>query len=251
MAKRVRAQARHIGQSIIKKAAWAMKIANSGDGEKADEEEAEAEGEEEEAEVDEGEEEAEQEEEEEEEQPEKKPSPKTTAKRPAAVPVAASPAKRPAAAVLVAAVAAKKPATSPSTGLDWQYGYDSEHRMAYRMLAKRGAKRDWATELEAPTPTGSENVDDMYPVAVFVDGSKYSIPNISWGDHQHALAVRPAKGKLWEDVTAKTYLALKKDRQLLLILYQTPETGSDRQIVQVAVKHFGDPALQVTMILKP
>ena len=219
------------------------------EGDEEAEEEAEEESEEEGAEEEDKEEDEEEDEEEAEEESDVPLVPPPKAKQKSVKDQVPLVARRPAAAPDAAKA---KSAGTPATGLDWQYGYDSEHRMAYRMLSKRGAKREWATSLEAPTPISSAEVlDDLHPFAHFSDGSKWCITNITWGDHTHALAVRPSKGTLWQDETAHTTLVLKKDRQLLLILYQADERGRDVQIVQIALKHFGDVALQVAVILKP
>lgn len=232
MSCRFRAQARHLSQGLIKQTKWALDIV----GDEACEDEAEDEGENEGEKGDEDDDEFEPDDEVDEE-----PVAEEKETKEKKVPIV----KRPVAAPVIECM--KRPAAAPVH--EWQYGYDSEHRMAYRMLPKRGSKREWATSLEPPCAieSGTEPVNDMPPIAVFIDGDKHQISTITWGDHEHAMLTRPGKGKLWEHADSHTHLVLKKDRKLLLILYQT-SGNAEKQICQIAVKHFGDEEKQVIRI---
>jgi hypothetical protein len=134
----------------------------------------------------------------------------------------------------------------------YMYGFDPEYAQAWRQ--KLGQPREWANDIKEPDDASGD-----HPVAVFSDGSERAILSITMEQYKATMKVsggsNGVKGKLWHHGTA--YIAYRKDRNPLLILYQekSPEQeGSDVQLCQVTVAKFGDPgdvAIQIRQSQHP
>jgi hypothetical protein len=214
MSKQFRAAARHIKQAILKSSSWALTmIGNSkeSDGDECDNEDENGEEENDDFEKDEVVSEPEVEAELEKAEVEEVKKKQTM--------------KRPAAAEPLQAV--------------YMYGFDREHKLAWRRLAgKKDAKNEWAIEI---VQSDADGAGTKYPIAVFVDGTKFTVQTLTWPEYTE-LINSPVSGRLWEDKIKGVYIVKKPDRTPLLICYQTTLAPKrDVQICQVQLKHFGDP----------
>jgi hypothetical protein len=127
------------------------------------------------------------------------------------------------------------------------YGYDPEHRQAWRQ--KPGSRnKEWALTFRKPDVDEGGSDDALHPIAVFSDGSERPIVSLTMKDLKlEELLKKCARGKLWH--SGKRYISYRKDRNPLLILFQEKAdpsiSGPDKQLCQITVSVFGDPSEEV------
>ena len=104
----------------------------------------------------------------------------------------------------------------------YTYGYDTELQNAWRLSSKPGSKNEWAVSLLPEIGA----TDASHPVATFKDGHEEGIKTVTMQELKRAAL-------------------LKKNRSPLLIIFQMTENGTEQQVCQIHVRHFGDPASEV------
>jgi hypothetical protein len=275
ISKQFRAQARHLVQALSKNRKWAMtikdlelaknekpeaikktKLSEDAEEEEEEEEDAAEAMESEQGEPDDEEEEAEEEAEEEEPEDVEEPEGfgaeeeaeeeaeddepakrmKGGMKKPAAMKKPASAMKKPAApSPAVSAPSASAPSASAFIG------YDSEFKRAWRIAFgdKNGAK-DWSVSINRPPHAKKSDL----AIAKFPNGDEVPLPTLTVEELDMEDIVRQStKGVMWEGLQdgARVWISKRADRTPLLCLYRK-EGDSAKQICQMTIKTFGDPA---------
>jgi len=134
-------------------------------------------------------------------------------------------------------------ASQASECQDYFYGYDAEHRAAWRATAGNQEAKEFA-KLIVP----DDGKDDEPPRAQFSSGPEVLVCNLTIGEVRMEDQVRMAsgRGRLWEGEHegSKIFITYRKDRSPILVLYK--ETDEDnKQLCQVHVRHWGDAASEV------
>ena len=106
-------------------------------------------------------------------------------------------------------------------------------------------QKEWATEITKPDGVATD-AEDEFPIAVFADGTRKSITQITLQElAMERVARKKATGKLWSDSENGLYICFRKDRSPILILFEEkPGEERDKQLCQILVRHWGDPMEQ-------
>lgn len=138
-----------------------------------------------------------------------------------------------------------------SAPASYLYGYDTEHKQAWRIAPPSGFK-EFADKLVIP-----ENASDSdATLAFFHDGDTARIVCMTVKDLRIEQSLRvDIGGRLWQGSRdgQELYIQRRKDRSPLLGLYKKKDSSGkmrhDKMLCMIHLKHFGNPQDEVVLFL--
>lgn len=108
---------------------------------------------------------------------------------------------------------------------NYTFGWDAENFVAWRKAP--GARAPDHVLLDLACPDGY--TEDMHPMAAWADGlcREVSQLTIKQWRLEETMRDKMQKGKLWQSVDKKLWLAFRKDRHPLVILFQRQDAEVD------------------------